>query len=187
MSERALILPFTPLLELDGIVMLRDMEQLIAACDRPSWPTAAEIAVSLTQERDRARHGAFAKIQRPLSGILISSLDRAMQIHYRVLAQRRMAAVALAIRLCEVDHGRRPTELAELVPDYLDEVPADPMAADGATFRYLPDAAMPVLYSVGEDSVDDGGLVWDEKRKKYDRYNHDVVFLLDGRLPDPQP
>ena len=50
------------------------------------------------------------------------------------------------------------------------------MAAAGAPFKYLPDAETPILYSVGENGVDDGGLVWDEKNKKYDRYQHDLVF-----------
>ncbi len=99
------------------------------------------------------------------------------------LAQRRMAAIALAIRLYEVDHARRPAELAELIPDYLDEVPADPMAADGATFSYLPDAEIPVLYSVGENGIDDGGSGWDKKS----RTRLDIVFHLDGKLPDPPP
>ena len=78
----------------------------------------------------------------------------------------------------------RPAKLAELVPNYLDEVPRDPMAPDGATIRYRPQAEVPVLYSVGRNGIDDGGLVWDEKGKKYDRHNRrDLVFLLDGALP----
>ncbi len=108
-----------------------------------------------------------------------------MFLHYQVIAQRRMAAIALAIRLYEIDHGRRPAELAELVPDYLDEVPTDPMAPDGATFRYLPEAEIPLLYSLGENGADDGGLVWDEKLEKYNRNDRrDLVFLLDGKLPE---
>ena len=35
--------------------------------------------------------------------------------------------------------------------------------------------------------INTAGLVWDEKRGKFDRYNRpDLVFLLDGVLPDVQ-
>ena len=91
----------------------------------------------------------------------------------------------MAIRLYEIDHGQRPAELAELVPDYLGEIPRDPMHLDGAAIRYQPGAEVPVLYSVGRNGIDDGGLVWDEKRKNYDRHSRpDIVFLLDGVLPE---
>ena len=78
-------------------------------------------------------------------------------LHYRTLAYRRMAAVALAIRLFEADYGGPPIELSELVPAYLQALPADPFSADGRTFGYLPDTPPPRLYSVNRDGIDDGG------------------------------
>ncbi|MCH8970233.1 MAG: hypothetical protein IIA66_14080 [Planctomycetes bacterium] len=184
LTEQVLIFPIKPLFEMDGVVMIRHMNQIIQACEQPNWPAADRIIKPLEQEWE-ASPGALGKIKHPVSNWMLPSLGRTVAFHHDDLARRRMAAIALAIRLYEIDHGRRPVELAELVPDYLDEVPRDPMAPDGATIRYRPQAEVPVLYSVGRNGIDDGGLVWDEKGKKYDRHNRrDLVFLLDGVLPD---
>jgi hypothetical protein len=114
----------------------------------------------------------------------LERLDGYLLRHYEHLADRRMAAVALAIRFYRADHaGRWPQSLDELVPAYLPSVPADPFAAGGKPLKYLPDTpgwdippalaaaessfipppgtgpfiGGPVVYSVGEDGVDDGG------------------------------
>lgn len=59
--------------------------------------------------------------------------------YYETLAERRAAAIRLAIRLYVADHGRRPASLAALAPGYLAEVPGDPFADDGGVFSYSPD------------------------------------------------
>ena len=87
------------------------------------------------------------------------SIDEFVALCYRTTAARRMAATAVAIRLYEWDHGRRPATLDELVPKYLPAVPADPFTADGSPIRYLPEAERPLLYSVGRNSVDEEGTV----------------------------
>ena len=68
-----------------------------------------------------------------ISAILGPSHKRSAQLHLRSLAVRRMAAIALAIRLYQLEHGRRPKTLDELVPAYLDAVPLDPFAPDNRT------------------------------------------------------
>ena len=96
-----------------------------------------------------------------------------------------MAATALAIRLYQLDHGRRPTTLADLVPAYLPAVPLDPFAADGRTVSYLPDAPTPILYCVGLDGVDDGGEYVLKKSGAVDGDLKDQPFFLDGDRPRP--
>lgn len=46
--------------------------------------------------------------------------------HFQSLAARRAAALRLAAHLYQLDHGRPPTGVADLVPDYLPNVPQDP-------------------------------------------------------------
>ncbi len=83
--------------------------------------------------------------------------DRIVQRFARSRALSRMAATALAIKLYRVDHDDRlPASLDVLVPDYLPFVPGDPFTLDGP-IGYRPDAAIPFLYSVYEDGIDDGG------------------------------
>jgi hypothetical protein len=96
-----------------------------------------------------------------MARLIFPSLTRAAEQHYRGLAQRRLTAVCLAIRLYSFDHGGAlPDKMDDLVPTYLPSVPLDPQAA-GATLRYVndrTDPARPRVYSVGPDGVDDGGV-----------------------------
>ncbi len=62
----------------------------------------------------------------------------------------------LAIRCYEADHGELPSELADLVPEFLAEVPEDPFS--GKPLVYRPDPTGYLLYSVGHDETDDGGV-----------------------------
>lgn len=84
--------------------------------------------------------------------------DRWPKLHFQHLAERRIAAVMLALRLYQHDHGDAlPRSLIELVTMYLPAVPADPFDAASKPFRYLPLHDPPILYSVGENGADDGG------------------------------
>ena len=51
------------------------------------------------------------------------------------------------------DKGRRPETLADLVPDYLPEIPLDPY--DGEPFRYS--AEKGIVWAVGQNLKDEGG------------------------------
>lgn len=125
---------------------------------------------------------AWAHVTSPL----MFDLDYGVSLRnfFRIVARSRMAAIALALRLYEVDHGARPARLADLVPDYLPVVPEDPFADQGRTFVYRPEgggpmvsamppphsdadettasaamaamAAWPLLYTIGDDGIDQG-------------------------------
>src|SRR5204863_887448 len=71
--------------------------------------------------------------------------------------------VMLAIEAFRAEQGRLPTSLDELVPGVLPALPVDPFAPDGRLrYRVLaqPDelGRVYLLYSVGADGVDDGGM-----------------------------
>jgi hypothetical protein len=53
------------------------------------------------------------------------------------------------------EQSRKPTELKQLVPEYLQRVPLDPFS--GRPMVYRQQGSNWLLYSVGEDGVDDGG------------------------------
>ena len=61
--------------------------------------------------------------------------------------------LAVACNRFEQARGRRPESLAELVPEYLGEVPRDPFA--GAPFRYSAEKGR--AWSVGKNLTDEGG------------------------------
>jgi hypothetical protein len=86
---------------------------------------------------------------------IVNSLVKIEAGHARALVVQVMCAV----ERYRYDHaGSRPPNLESLVPDYLDAVPDDPM--DGKPIRYilLESPARYVVYSVGTDGIDDGGL-----------------------------
>jgi hypothetical protein len=73
------------------------------------------------------------------------------------LAWMRSAIVMVAVERYRRSKARFPKTLNDLVPTYVAVVPTD--AYDGAPIRLGRFAEGVVLYSVGEDGVDDGGNV----------------------------
>ncbi len=78
--------------------------------------------------------------------------------------ERGATLLMIAIARHRFDHGLYPDSLDALVPVYLDDLPRDVLAPDGL-FRYrvvdkhaerVSDGVL--LYSVGPDGVDDGGV-----------------------------
>lgn len=120
-------------------------------------------------------------------GIYIPSLDRAVELDFRLRGDRRMAALSLAIRLYELDHGQRPRTLDELVLTYIEGVPLDPFADGSKQIGYKPNAEPPVLYCVGRDGVDDGGAFELRKGGDVHRDKLDSVFFLNGDRPRSKP
>ena len=58
------------------------------------------------------------------------------------------------------ERGRLPVSLDELVPGWLDAIPADPFSTDGFVYRLVsedPHGRDFLLYSIGADGRDDGG------------------------------
>jgi hypothetical protein len=67
----------------------------------------------------------------------------------------RLLICELALAQYAVYHGAPPAQLARLVPQYLPVVPEDPFSGRPLVYRTEP--AGYVLYSVGQNSLDDGG------------------------------
>ena len=75
--------------------------------------------------------------------------------HNRAIAHERLLTVELALRCYQSKEGRAPVRLDELVPNYLSKVPQDPFS--GRPLIYRPQGTDWLVYSVGEDGLDDGG------------------------------
>ncbi len=74
-----------------------------------------------------------------------------------VLAMIRSAAVAMALERFRLANGDWPQRLDELCPRFLDAVPLDP--CDGKPLRYVRKEVMVVVYSIGQNGQDDGGII----------------------------
>jgi len=108
----------------------------------------------------------------------IPSLDGAAEITFRLIAEQRLAATALAIRWYEADHGHRPETLDMLVPAYLPAVPADPCASGDRPITYRPNGPHPRLYSFGLNLTDDGGTPGCDDAGRLEAATSDLVFFL---------
>ncbi len=75
----------------------------------------------------------------------------------RATARVRSLDAAIAAELFRRDQGDWPAVLNDLVPQYLPAVPIDPF--DGKPLRYIVENTGFVIYSVGDDLVDDQGML----------------------------
>lgn len=122
----------------------------------------------------------------PLSSALLPAFQRGVTLHFLSLAVGRMAGTALGLRLYELDHGQRPESLAQLVPRYLNGIPADPFAEGERPIAYHPSADPPVLYSVGPNAIDEEGSFVTQQDGTVDWRAADIPFFLHGRPHQPQ-
>lgn len=127
----------------------------------------------------------------PILWLLHSGFDMMEGVHlpssFGVFARSRMAGTALAMRLYEVERGKGPATLEDLVAGgILARVPEDPFSGAGGKIQYKADPQQPRLYSVGEDGRDDGGkFTLDDKGGAHDA--PDLVYFLNGNRPQAKP
>jgi hypothetical protein len=111
----------------------------------PDWPARLQRAEQAAAHAPHAGNSTLRSVDVMTSG----SANR--------VAIVRAARAAVAIERYRLRRGEIPTRLADLVPDELDAVPADPF--DGQPLRYRTDGAVLAIYSVGRNRSDDGGEV----------------------------
>ena len=99
-----------------------------------------------------------------LTRLLVPDLSRVYEEQLRMLSHLRAARAAIAVERFRAANGRLPDSLDELVPKFLDAVPADPF--DDKPIRYRKVAKGYVTYSVGPDLTDAGGRERDPKDPK---------------------
>lgn len=99
--------------------------------------------------------------------VMLPSLSQAQRGVDAALQTRDAIVTAIAIELHTRKTGHAPATLHDLVPEFLPAAPIDHWS--GEPLKYLPEGnakfpGRPVLYSIGADRVDDGGIIgapWD--------------------------
>jgi hypothetical protein len=130
-------------------VLLDRMTTMIESSDQPNLPAALKSVPKTPQQKSRLTL---------LADLLLPSLERSTEVHYRCLTDRRLAAIALAIRWYACEHGGElPADLAALTPKYLPAIPSDPLTPDSRPLTYLPTTDNSIIYSLGTNNLDDGG------------------------------
>lgn len=167
-----------PAWRLDCVAAARRQTTLADALQAPNWPAARSMSPPERTEEFDSIHYVLTWYSRTVE----SSLSNAVSLQYRGMASRRMAAIGLAIRLFELDCGRLPVELGELVPSYLSEMPLDPLASDGRPIGYIKTEGLPRLYSVGLDGIDQQGHIEYKDGIPGDSRDEPLFFLTDRPL-----
>jgi hypothetical protein len=149
---------------MEVLIMTRAIQMQRAALLR--WNSrAVEIAKLPVQEQSAAllELHASGKSLPLLTRHIAMAICKMGEAWIHSQAELRCAITLLAVERYRQDHGRWPTALSELVPEYLQAVPRDPRDGAPVRFRRFADGVM--IYSVGADGEDNGGDL-DEAPKK---------------------
>jgi hypothetical protein len=105
--------------------------------------------------------------------LLLPAVDKMCLASWRKHAQVRCLAVLIGVERYRQANRRWPNRLDELKPSFLKEVPLDPFDGKPLRYRRLGDGV--IVYSVGEDRIDNGGVL---DRKDPRRKGADLGYRL---------
>jgi hypothetical protein len=138
---------------------LRDFESLLDECyvhnaflsnipdPEPEWSALLRKARSL----DRPKFRTWSALDSRSPNLYMSVRSVATEAGFLAAAR-----AAIAVERYQVVHGALPPVLDDCVPNFLASLPEDPY--DGTPIRYSRQENGYIVYSIGEDLVDNGGL-----------------------------
>ena len=156
------LLVMTGLLDRDMRAYMDLMAMHVRASAQPLQQRADTAAEVETQIRQLDKRCFFTRM-------LVPALSRAGSEGAKSDARIHMARAALAVERYRLKHRQLPANLDQLVPQFIPAVPPDPF--DGKPLRYKPADKGYLLYSVGDNLTDDGGVEYsdDNGRKRGQR------------------
>ncbi len=170
-------IPLHPVLELYKAAGMVDADAIMYLDLMGEYIKSTQLPLHKRQETVKTIDTRFISTSKVhiLLYTMMPPLSRITTIELRTLARLSTTRVALAIERYRLAAGKLPDALAELVPDYLDVVPRDPF--DGNVLRYKKLEVGFVVYSIGEDLIDDGGKEMERRTKESP--NWDVTFIVE--------
>jgi hypothetical protein len=145
------------ILDLDAHLKL--MEAVRSAVGQPYY----QVRDQTSQVLGLNQHGDW------FTSMVAPSYSRLLQVVARAEASDACAQAAVAMTRFRLDHGALPSHLDDLVPAYLDVVPTGPF--DGKPLRLAINGDRWIVYCVGPDGVDHGGVEMQYRKG-------DVIFTL---------
>jgi hypothetical protein len=152
----------------DGTIFLDMIQACLATAELPlhqRYDASEEIE---THFRERSEKGMLLKH--------ISLIWHGLRSEVQSLAFLRCGSTGLAVERYRLKKGDWPQTLAELIPEHLPDVPEDPF--DGAPLRYKRLEGGFVVYSVGEDGVDDDGRERRPRAEGKPNETYDITFTV---------
>ena len=160
-------------------------DRIVDALSRKTFAErqAAMDAIDRDLEEEKAKVGGPLAFLMPVEDrmmmILTPSLSRTVTVAQRVVTERDLARVALALAAHKADRGEYPKTLGEVVPAYLPKLPRDEFAAAAPEFTYARNEFGGYrLTSVGPNGKD-------ERQRLDENFSADDVVVKAGKQPEP--
>lgn len=128
-------------------------------------------------ERSALQHKNSAPERFLEAPLFLSAMDRTFGYVALAVTRARLSTTANAVEQFSKEQGRAPLNLSELVPSLLPSVPIDPFDGKSLRYRKLPKGYL--IYSVGNDGKDDGGLERPLHQSSRERSNADLTFTVE--------
>jgi len=173
------VLKVTGLLDMDAKEYVDIMNGCIAASQAPPG-NLGEYAAEFDKRIPKLPRWCF------FSRMLLPALSAALNKDIRDAAQLRCAATAAAVERYRLAHGDLPSQLADVAPEFIPEIPADPFTGTPLLYKLAEDSC--VVYSVGQDGKDDGGVEFESDADgQRSGEQLDLPFRLWRRTMEPHP
>lgn len=161
--------------------VLREMGPIVALAEMPRLEARAEMdRLEAEFERFKAELDSDERQRIINAGVILGkmlgpSFFRLKEDETKTESRIALAQVAMALKLYKGAHGHYPESLSSLSPEFLSELPSDPFT--GEALQYARDGEGFLLYSIGLNGFDDGGLAeTEEDGKKVDPDTDDIAW-----------
>lgn len=120
-----------------------------------SWVALGE-ELKRAHEKIEARGEGLNRYRYLVALILSVNMEKAGRTTIRNETRRQLTVTAIGLKRFQLRHGKLPSDLSGLVPEYLSAIPIDPMNGEPLHYRPNSDGSF-ALWSVGEDGADNHG------------------------------
>lgn len=155
----------------DGTMFSDLVESYIDVTCEPLYQWQAEMTQVQAEWEPRLRSSIL------LAPLAEGGFSGTLRFYLRIAAKVDCTRVALAVERYRLAKGALPTSLGDLVPEFLSDVPLDPYG--GKDLRYERLSSGFVVYSVGEDGLDDGGWEPPSRSQRRSRQTYDITFGIE--------
>lgn len=148
-----------------------DREAFIAQLEAELKATEARrksIPELLSRIAWEGRHAITAEIADINISLIATNYDGLLNSRNRAETRLNFLKLSLALTCFHHDNHQYPETIQELAPKFIDQIPLDIFTDQTLSYKRLPDATIQeegfVLYSVGANGHDEGGIVRDDVR-----------------------
>lgn len=139
----------------DHAYSLKVLTQYVESSKLPSEQQLEAVKAIVRAQKNDTRYR--------MTSDLVPALDKSLEAGFRMKGKLMAAAVGVACERYRQKFGQWPLTLDMIPKDILSEIPLDPFTGKPIIYNRLPDGIM--VYTVGPDLKDDGGILDDPIKK----------------------